>query len=376
MIKPSMGFVIPPRTVSNMLHSAMNGFFSLIRQKNRTKFVELIENSTIEEEVLSQATAGRMMMLSLFHDLQNPLFKKHKFDPLVFLEGLVPSLENFHNISGALANELYDIKMQVDDNFDVSSNDNGNDNSDTLIKGDITKKDREQLLSALQFMTHSDKKNAEKRQKVAETILNHGWMQEGERNPESIAASLSRMVTKELFQINQLSTKTAFLLQSEPSRNIMFSEGSCQVNNVALLSARACLFKRKERIILEDDTNNSNDHDHDDDVKGTVRGYEAVDFNDYSDDEIDSDDIAIAAQIEVLYDVTQEFVSAKSAALSSSMESCDSIENDDEVKPDPTSTIVSVVTLERWLHNSHADEGELRWRLASYRPPYEFKNLS
>ncbi|MGK3743841.1 MAG: hypothetical protein ACI90V_010700, partial [Bacillariaceae sp.] len=101
-----------------------------------------------------------------------------------------------------------------------------------------------------------------------------------------------------------------------------------------------------------------------------------------------------AAQIEVLYDVTQEFVIAKSSSSSTS----DSKEEEDkdtstsendsskistteytsllDTKGEPRqTTIVSVATLEGWLKNGPDDDGELRWRLASYRPPYEFPGI-
>jgi hypothetical protein len=409
--KITSGFIISPRTMPEMFYSAINGMFSLLTEKNRIGFTKMLENDTIQEEVLTQATAGPMMMLSLFHDLQNPLFKKCKFEPLVFLEGLAPALENFHNVSGALENELYEINHkalaagisntddddkkkveQVDDNDDDSSNDNydddNNNNNNSLI-GDITKEEKEKLLSVLRSFTGGNENNvdSEKQKKDAEAVLNYEWMKEAESNPESIAASLSRMVTKELFQINQLSSKTAFLLQSQSSKNnIMIREGSCEVNNVAILSARACLFKEKKRPNSEDNNEESND-------EGFVREYEAVDFN-YDDDEIDSENTAVAAQIEVLYDVTQEFVIAKSSSSSTS----DSKEEEDtststsennsskistteytsllDTKGEPRqTTIVSVATLEGWLKNGPDDDGELRWRLASYRPPYEFPGI-
>ena len=75
-----------------MFFSAAQGMISLLSEDTRIGFIESLENGIIQEGVLSQATAGPMMMLSLFHDLQNPLFKKYKFDPTQFLEGVVPAL--------------------------------------------------------------------------------------------------------------------------------------------------------------------------------------------------------------------------------------------------------------------------------------------
>ena len=82
------GLIIPPRSMTQMFFSALNGVFSLISENARIRFIDTLEKGIIQEGVLSQATAGPIMMLSLFNDLQNPLFKKTKFDPNIFLDGL------------------------------------------------------------------------------------------------------------------------------------------------------------------------------------------------------------------------------------------------------------------------------------------------
>lgn len=326
--------------------------FSLLSEKARVRFIDSLEKGIIQESVLSQATAGPMMMLSLFHELQNPLFKKNNFDPDEFLEGVIPALENFHNVSGALENELHRINKKLQKSYAIMNEEPAKDtdegsNASTVDLGAVTKEEKESLLSALKFL--SDDVETKKKRKDAEAILDHEWMEEARENPDSLAAQLSRMVTKELFQINQLSSKTAFLLQNQ-TRNILFREGSCQVNNVALLSARACLFKEKELPISEDKG----------DVNEVRKEYEPVEYN--YDDEYDVSETAVAAQLEVLYDVTQEFIIGEPGRAD---------RKETEQKESTQTTIVSVATLEGWLHGG-PDGAELRWKLASYRPPYEF----
>jgi len=361
--------------MTDMFFSAANGMFSLLSEKTRVGFIDSLEAGIIQEGVLSQATAGPMMMLSLFHDLQNPLFKKHKFDPNQFLQGLAPSLESFHNISAALENELDEInqnniskKLEVNDENSKKSDHHSTSDEETSELGAVTKEEKESLLSALRIMTENDEFDAKQIQrKNAQAILDHEWLNEARDHPDSLAGQLSRMVTKELFQINQLSSKTAFLLQN---RDILFREGSCRVNNVALLSARACLFKEKEG---SDSLNN-------DDSKISATEYEPLDYNlDY---DVKESETAVAAQLEVLYDVTQEFVLRKSTSSNptemngvssssdSSSKSANSFDNDESTH----TTIVSVATIEGWLHGG-PDNGELRWKLASYRPPYEFPGI-
>lgn len=345
------GLIIPQRTMTQMFFSAANGIFSLLSEKTRVGFIDSLEKGIIQEGVLSQATAGPMMMLSLFHELQNPLFKEHKFDPSEFLEGLVPALENFHNVSSALENELHKINQKTILNSEPEADDKSEPAEETTQDttdefGAVTKEERDSLLSALKLMATTDDFDS-KQKKVAEAILDYEWMNEARNHPDSLAGQLSKMVTTELFQINQLSSKTAFLLQNQ-SRNIFFREGSCRVNNVALLSARACLFREKEGSGSAEGS----------DGKEVVPEYEAVDYD--LENDFDDSETSVAAQLEVLYDVTQEFVVGETDA------------SDDENATQ--TTIVSVATLEGWLHGG-PDDGQLRWKLASYRPPYEFPGI-
>ncbi len=324
----------------------------MLSEKGRTGFLESLEKGIIQEGVLSQATAGPMMMLSLFHELQNPLFEKHRFDPRHFLDGLGPALENFHNVSSALENELHNIKSKAISNSkpetDETKQEDTEDSDHEVEAGGMTKEDKDSLLHTLKVMTNSEEAHT-KQTKAAEAILDYEWMSEAKSDPDSLAGQLSRMVTKELFQINQLSSKTAFLLQNQ-SRNILFREGSCRVNNVALLSARACLFREKD---LEDVT----------DGEEGAKEYEAVDES--LENDFDYSEAQVAAQLEVLYDVTQEFVVREPGNASLSI-------SDDEESTQ--TTVVSVATLEGWLHGG-PDDGELRWKLTSYRPPYEFPGI-
>ncbi|VEU40651.1 unnamed protein product [Pseudo-nitzschia multistriata] len=360
------GFIIPPRTMPQTFLSAFNGLISLMSETTRSQFIDSLEQGIIQEEVLSQASAGPMVMLSLFHELQNPLFAKNNFDANQFLEGVSPALENFHNVSAALENELHAVSRKSQEKKTDGEEENAKEKGETSENistevGAVTKEEKDYLLSALQITTESDDSQSKQQRKNAEAILDYEWMNEARDRPDSLAGQLSRMVTKELFQINQLSSKTAFLLQNQ-SRNVLFREGSCQVDNVALLSARACLFKEKE-------IPGSSDEDNDNKPKE----YEIIDYN-FGDEYVEAG-TAVGAQVEVLYDVTQEFAIGKSGDkrkddISSESKASDQSENEDYT----STTIVSVATLEGWLRGG-PEGGELRWKLASYRPPYEFPGI-
>ena len=60
------GFVIPPRTFWQMAVSAAQGTFSLFEQSSRSEFIENLDRGTINEGVISQATAGTYVVLFCF----------------------------------------------------------------------------------------------------------------------------------------------------------------------------------------------------------------------------------------------------------------------------------------------------------------------
>jgi hypothetical protein len=356
------GFIIPPRSFFQMFVSASKGAISLFEEGNRANFMNTLDTGTINENVIQQATAGPMMMLSLFHDLQNPLLRKHEFDPKQFLHGVGPALENFHDIAGALENSLHSISIE-DDNDDNDNEgddinkDKKNDSDDSVKINGMTKKENEAILSTINML----QKQMSLEDKRASSILKKDWMEDAKKDDDGLAGRMSRMLTKELFDINQLSAKTAFLLQNN-NRKLRFQEGSCTVNNVALLSARAFLCVEQDQDDNEDGT----------DALSSPK-YEIVQY-DEEEGEKRKPSAGVAAQMEILYDVTQHFTSEKqSLSDGESEEVSSSSRSNGKEEEDSETTIVSVATLEGWLHGG--PEGELRWRLALHRPAFEFPGI-
>lgn len=351
------GFVIPPRSFFQMIVSASKGALSLFQESNRGEFMDTLDRGTINESVISQATAGPAMMLSLFHDLRNPLFRKHGFDANQFLDGVGPALTSFHNISGALENKLRSsssIASKVDNKSEETSG--------------LSKEEKEAILSTIKMLQQQQQNSSiENSVEQASALLNHDWMDDAKSDPESLEGQLSRMLTAELFDIHQLSAKTAFLLQpsTSPSRAMMkFQEGSCRVNNVALLSARAffCVEKAREgnNETYNDATRISNSDRYQ--IVDDVLDHDAEIMKEEEEKKM----FGVAAQMEVLYDVTQNFI----IDTEESSDSDKSMEGD---KEELETTVVSVATLEGWLHGG--PEGELRWRLALHRPAFEFPGI-
>lgn len=341
------GFIIPPRSFFQMFISASQGAFSLIDEDSRSEFISSLEKGTINESVISQASSGPMMMLSLFNDLQNPLFKKHDFDATQFLEGVGPALENYHNLSGALENDLHDKYAKKKDDADDSNEDNGEENDATKLDTEgLSKEERDAITSTISMI----QKHLSPDQKMASAVLEHDWTKEAKKDPDSMAGQLSQMLTDELFGHFQLSAKTAFLLHSRAGQ-LKFDEGSCTVNNVAILSARA--FRCKERPLEESD---------DDESESSGPRYEILD-DDAEGDQQESD---VAAQLEVLYDVTSNFSIDKEAS-----DDKESQKADEPTEMD--TTVVSVAVLEGFLNGGPG--GELKWKLALHRPAFEFPGM-
>lgn len=357
------GFVIPPRSFFQMIISASKGAVSLFHEPNRGEFIEILDRGTINESVISQATAGPAMMLSLFHDLQNPLFRKYGFNATQFLEGVGPALEQFHNTSGALENQLR-AHSKSNTISTTPESDEGSEETTTNENGSLSKEEKEAILHTIQMLQQNSSNDNSLEQ--ASAVLNHDWMEDARSSPDSLAGQLSRMLTAELFDIHQLSAKTAFLLQPTASTRSMmkFQEGSCTVNNVALLSARAffCVEKENED---KDETENDNTTR----ISNSAK-YQIVDDildHDTVDTEEENKMFGVAAQLEVLYDVTQHF------AIDNDNKEKSTDKNEGADGEELETTVVSVATLEGWLQGG--PEGELRWRLALHRPAFEFPGI-
>lgn len=351
------GFIIPPRSFFQMFVGASKGAISLFDEENRGDFVAKLDKGIINEGVISQATAGPMVMLSLFHDLQNPLFKKYDFDPSKFLDGVGPALENYHNVSGALENELYRISGAATEKEE--SNDSSSPETDTSegkIAG-MSKEEHDAILSTISMLQKQMSSSAQDSHSSA--VLKHNWSKEAKENPDSIAGQLSSMLTTELFEHYQLSAKTTFLLQN-PSSRLQFQEGSCKVNNVALLSARA--FRCIEK---EGNEESSSDPD------TPLMAYQIVEYEDEDGGEQQKPLAGVAAQMEVLYDVTSHFEIHETIAKNEDSDASGE-EAKGEVK-DMETTVVSVAVLEGFLDGG--PDGDLRWRLALHRPAFEFPGM-
>ena len=314
-----------------MAFSAGKGAMQLMDLNKRKDFIDSIDKGTINEEVISQATGGPIVMLSLFNDLQNPLFKQHNFDVSEFLSGVRPALERFHSVSGLL-------EQQFEKTISEAMNSSTAVNRGSTVDASST----DESIAYIE------------KDVMQEVVMQHRWKDAAEKDPESLAGQLSRMMTTELLDLHQESALIAFS-SFHANRIIKFNEGSFTVNNAALISARAFLCAEKAPT---------------EDIEGwgerSESKYELIDYN-LDESELKKRKGGVAAQLEVLYDVSHEFVETIPAPGKKDEPNG----KGREFKVD--TSFVAVAVLEGWL--SGGPDDQLRWKISLYRPAFEFPHL-
>jgi hypothetical protein len=99
--------LLPHPTFLENASAALHGAWShVVDQSARDAYEEAVDNQIIKDDVLESATGGTAITFKLFHNLQNPLLKEHKFDAKEFVMAVGPALENFHDTLSSLRNQL------------------------------------------------------------------------------------------------------------------------------------------------------------------------------------------------------------------------------------------------------------------------------
>ena len=363
--------MIPERSLWDTIYSGSKGMWSLIwSEESRQKFMDIIQGSVINADVLKQARFGNMLTMALFHDLQDPLFAKYSFDARDFLMGVQPALTNFHETIGQLQNELAPVTSQKDISERLmqrmqqvvasSMHQRSNKSRDgTSSGGSGDDEDGDNLVSGGFFFDNT-------------------WRGKAKEDPDSPAGRLMKMVTPKVFDSLFVATEGSATVST-------FTEGSVKVSNVALLSARAMVMDLdddehestfKSSTIAEDSfddkDNKSNETqqkieseklDPDDEKEEPTKTFEeSTTLNMQNDEE------HVAAQIEVLYEMNQTR-EIKPEVLEEA-----GLSKDDIPPGAKEETQLWVGTFEGWLNGS--PDGALRWRITSMRlPTSEFPGM-
>ena len=207
--------LLPERNLWDTIYSGTKGIVTLVTSEDaRQKFLDIVgvgSSAVINAEVLKQARFGNMLTLALFHDLQDPLFQKYGFDASDFLEGVRPALKNCHDTIGKLKNEFPEIQSKEERN-------------EKLLQ------QMHQMITLTAVSRKAD--NDADGDDSGFPKIDNAWTEQAQKDPNSLAGQLSKMVSQKLFDEIYLTSELEAL-------TIDYEVDSTSITNVALLSARA-----------------------------------------------------------------------------------------------------------------------------------------
>jgi hypothetical protein len=328
--------LLPTQTFWPSVFAAYQGAWTLMTEDSaKLAYDKAIKDQIIKENVLQNSTIGSMITFSLFHNLQNPLFQKHKWDAQEFVAAVGPALENFHDTLGLLRNQLPDYILL-----------------ETREMEEKIKAAEAEAEASTSSSEEGEEKDVLSESNLTEALLGTNyWRQEAEEDPDSPAGQLARMTTEVCLDAFYYTSKLDTIGQS--FQTVKYVPGSCDIHQVALLNARAL------EIYPEN--------------KG--------EFAESTASEI-PEDPPIAAQMDVLYEVTHTYkqtigspaILEAASAEEATGTTTPAEKKDDEKGEEKTETVsytnLVVAVLEGWLHKG--PEKELRWKVAMLRDALEF----
>jgi hypothetical protein len=365
-LTPASKLLLPPATLGETLWTALQGVWRVsVSPTEQASFEAAVQSKVIQDTVLQSASNGSTLTFSLYTHLQNPLWKAHGFCAEEFTKAIGPALTNLHDSLHRLQNQLraHDfvearrameqaaLDAAADQIFAATVGDQGEsapDESTTLSASDdatttnpppVAAADNESSSNALAGLP-IDRHMVEQllppdKQAWLPFLLSSAWRQQTQEAPDSLVAKVSRMTTPSYLAGFYLSSKLGLVMQSgdNPHESAVYEEGSAQVGQVAIVSAR----------VLEMPVRSADEEDDEDDESPT-----------------DSEErpTGVAAQIEVLYEVTNRYrervpVDEKAELQTEHVEY----------------TSLGVAVLEGWLDGG---PGDLRWKVPLLREPTEF----
>jgi hypothetical protein len=331
--------LLPPQTFWPSVFAAYQGAWTLMTEDSATlEYRKAVKNQIIKEKVLQNSTIGSVITFSLFHNLQNPLFQKHKWDAQEFVASVGPALQNFHDTLGLLRNQL----------------------PDHILRETSEREEKEKAASAKAESPEEgeEKDDLPESSNLTEALLGTNyWRQQAKEEPDSPAGQLARMTSEVGLDTFYYTSKLDTIGHTSTGKKVEYVPESCSIHQVALLNARAL------EIWPEYPTT------------GEYTEFAASDM---------PEDPPIAAQMDVLYEVTQTYKQA--IASSEILEAVGDEEGTDAATPTETKddekeeekmetvsfTILIVAVLEGWLHKG--PEKALRWKVAFLRDASEFPN--
>lgn len=315
LVDPAVNLILPQETLWDTLENTVKGFLAAMGD-SRAAYESAVEKRVIKDTVLAQAT-NMFLPFDLFQKLQNPLLKKYDFDSEEFLEAAKPALQHFHGLSMNLENELPLLLRKDVINWMKS---NG--------LSDITKS-RERF---------ADLCNPE--------LGINLWREQVKKDDSSVYNQFAKITTTNYFDsLYYMSAQTIYHIGAPPARCL-----NCEIGEVALLNARAMIIDKKA------------------DASGENQIHETS--NSTTDNSIEN----VAAQVDVLYEVTHTYRPMIAKDWNISNDESETIQN--EADSTRHSGMFKLATLkvaifEGWL-NGGPDSNSLNWKIPMIREANEF----
>lgn len=349
--------LLPAATFWDNLWCAIQGVWHVATDPTqRQAFEQAISRGVIKDAVLQNAYNGSIMTFSLFWNLQNPLWKRGSgasFDAQEFTTAAGPALTNFHDILNSFQNQMrkeYEEfqKQHQEEEATATAAQDSTDNETS----DNSAQERQETIASLPPMVDLAFLGKLLRQSDISFLKQpHAWRQQADDDADSLAGRLSRMTTPECLDAFCASSKLGLTVTD----HVMYQEGSTQVGQVAILSARAMEIPLPGQI---DDKEPDYRHE---EFKATEQANLKM---------------GVAAQIDVLFEITNRFLEEVPDVGRMKIED-GGLENVPMKTEHVEYTSLAVTVFEGWLDNGEdgkeKEETEgLRWRVPLMREAIEF----
>uniref|UniRef100_A0A7S1VTM0 Uncharacterized protein n=1 Tax=Grammatophora oceanica TaxID=210454 RepID=A0A7S1VTM0_9STRA len=356
-------YLLPPRSTWGMFETAGQAAMSLLfSQDDRDDFVETINKGTIRVDVLRQADFGNFLILSLYQDLKSKSFQKTKFQPDQFLKGAKLALEQFHNVKSLLENDIVENPPNGRLVGDAEEKKNSKEEKEDKKTDEEASSDKNDDEMEITHLTLNQTFNVD-------AAFNMTWAKEAKEDVDSMAGRLQRMVTEEFFKEIEMGSKAGFMMEQSMNKKLVNKEDSAFIENVALISARALVMDDKidenDTFTIADAEKLTSDASESMAPKEEKRTDETVTTSSSSSTETKTR--PVAAQIEVLYDITKTIMVEDAFQLEA--------DEDQQKSETITKTFVFVGIFEGWLQNGKEDDEGVRWKLSQNRPAIEFPTM-
>eukprot|EP00553_Chaetoceros_curvisetus_P003077 CAMPEP_0204612148 /NCGR_PEP_ID=MMETSP0717-20131115/245_1 /ASSEMBLY_ACC=CAM_ASM_000666 /TAXON_ID=230516 /ORGANISM="Chaetoceros curvisetus" /LENGTH=380 /DNA_ID=CAMNT_0051624101 /DNA_START=39 /DNA_END=1181 /DNA_ORIENTATION=+ len=336
------------RSQWDVLYSAASCIHSLLSdQSKRDSLVSLIDDNVIRPDALGQADFGSALTLALHHDLTSDLFcdRAGEFCVKEFLKGVEPALERFHEVLYSL--DLQNIagireKLQTIQSCDVSKSKSG---------------------------------NAIDTQKIERILSDQStWISSAEKDPSSLVGQLLQMTSPNLLQAWEMQftesvlycyanmeSRMEYLPESGQVTNVKFSSGlfmSSFSSTIFLPTIYSTLDRLTDARAREVEPFTKELKD---------RGEDFVSMSDDSFSSGIEKDHPVAAQIEVIYSISQCF---NKRQIDNSNNQSSEMKNEEHQIQTSWVAVFETILCDS-AYECTADD-ILRWKLIDNRPAWEF----